>query len=80
VSVASVPVTKRSLSIAGHRTSISLEDPFWEGAKALAAHRAITLSQLVVEIDAQRGDANLSSALRVAVLAFYRNGGGSGRS
>ncbi len=74
MSATSPLVTKRSLSIAGHRTSISLEDPFWEGAKALAASRALTLTQLVKEIDAQRGAANLSSALRVAVLDYYRQG------
>lgn len=60
---------KRSLAIAGHRTSISLEEAFWTALKALAARRGLSLAALVGEIDAARGDANLSSALRVALLA-----------
>jgi predicted DNA-binding ribbon-helix-helix protein len=56
---------KRSFSISGHRTSISLEPPFWEALKAAARARQMPLVQLVAEIDRQRGDANLSSAVRV---------------
>ncbi|MGA2044073.1 MAG: ribbon-helix-helix domain-containing protein [Roseiarcus sp.] len=56
---------KRSLVIAGHRTSISLEDAFWRALKALAARRAQSVNTLVAEIDARRGRANLSSAIRV---------------
>jgi len=59
---------KRSLAIAGHRTSVSLEEAFWDALKSLAARRALSLAALVAEIDAGRGDANLSSALRVALL------------
>ena len=59
---------KRSLTIAGHRTSLSLERAFWRQLEALAAARGISLSALVAEIDAARGDANLSSALRVFAL------------
>ena len=59
---------KRSLTIAGHRTSLSLEAAFWRRLEALAAARAISLSALVAEIDAGRGEANLSSALRVFAL------------
>lgn len=67
-------MNKRSLSIAGHRTSISLEAPFWDGAKALAAARGMSLAALIAAIDAQRGDGtNLSSAIRIAVLAHYRD-------
>jgi predicted DNA-binding ribbon-helix-helix protein len=69
----SLSVVKRSLTIAGHRTSISLEEPFWDGLKALGMHRGQNLAQLVKAIDNGRGDANLSSALRVAVLLFYRD-------
>jgi predicted DNA-binding ribbon-helix-helix protein len=58
-------VIKRSLVIAGHRTSISLEDAFWRALKALAARRAQSVNTLVAEIDARRGRANLSSAIRV---------------
>lgn len=61
-------IVKRSLTISGHRTSISLEDAFWRRLKAVAAERALPLSVLIAEIDAARGDANLSSALRVFVL------------
>jgi predicted DNA-binding ribbon-helix-helix protein len=59
---------KRSLSIAGHRTSVSLEDAFWTALKALAERRGLSLAGLVAEIDAGRDGANLSSALRVAIL------------
>ncbi len=61
-------IVKRSLTISGHRTSISLEDAFWRRLKALAANRALSLSALIAEIDASRGGANLSSAIRVFVL------------
>lgn len=59
---------KRSLAIAGHRTSVSLEEAFWDALKSLAARRAVSVAALVAEVDAGRGDANLSSALRVALL------------
>lgn len=59
---------KRSLTIAGHRTSLALEAAFWLRLEALAAARSISLSALVAQIDAARGDANLSSALRVFAL------------
>jgi len=65
---------KRSLSIAGHRTSIALEREFWEGLEALAVHRNLPLTALIREIDETRQSANLSSSLRIAVLEFYRNG------
>ena len=66
---AAMALKKRSLAIAGHRTSVSLEEAFWTALKALAARRAVSLAALVAEVDAGRGEANLSSALRVAVLA-----------
>jgi len=59
---------KRSLTIAGHRTSIALEPEFWDGLEALAARRGLRLTALVEEIDREREGPNLSSALRVAVL------------
>jgi predicted DNA-binding ribbon-helix-helix protein len=62
---------KRSLSIAGHRTSLSLEAAFWRRLEALAAARGTSLSALVAEIDAGRGEANLSSALRVFALMSF---------
>jgi predicted DNA-binding ribbon-helix-helix protein len=61
-------LVKHSLVIAGHRTSISLEDVFWTALRDLAARRGLSIAALVSEIDATRGAANLSSALRVAVL------------
>lgn len=60
---------KRSLTIAGHRTSISLEEAFWRALRALAARRGLSLAAQVAEIDAARGTANLSSAIRVRLLA-----------
>lgn len=65
---ASARVVKRSIVVAGHRTSISLEDAFWRPLKDIAAQRSVSLAALVAEIDAARGDANLSSAIRVFVL------------
>lgn len=65
-------IVKHSLAIAGHRTSISLEEDFWEGLKSIAAQRGLSISALVAEIDSERGDANLSSALRVFVLKAVR--------
>jgi predicted DNA-binding ribbon-helix-helix protein len=58
-------VVKRSLVIAGHRTSVSLEEAFWNALKALAESRSHSINALVAEIDANRGQANLSSAIRV---------------
>lgn len=61
-------VVKRSISIAGHATSVSLEEPFWKALKGLGDDRGMSVASLVAEIDGQRGRSNLSSALRVAVL------------
>lgn len=61
-------IVKRSLSIAGHRTSVSLEEPFWTALAEIAGARGVRLSALVAEIDAGRQGQNLSSALRVFVL------------
>ncbi len=73
-------VIKRSIAIAGHRTSISLEEPFWEELRRIASARGIALQKLVAEIDAGRAEENLSSALRVHVLEALRAGRGPGRS
>ena len=64
-------VVKRSVIIAGHETSVSLEDAFWNRLKNIADERQMTISDLVAEIDSQRQNSNLSSALRVFVLNFY---------
>jgi predicted DNA-binding ribbon-helix-helix protein len=61
-------LVKRSLTIAGHRTSVSLEDAFWRQLEALAARRSLSPSALIAEIDSARGSANLTSAIRVFVL------------
>jgi predicted DNA-binding ribbon-helix-helix protein len=65
-------IRKRSLSIAGHRTSISLEQEFWDALAEAAAAKQKSTSALVVEIDKQRQQHNLSSALRVWVLNHLR--------
>ena len=59
---------KRSLSIAGHRTSLSLEPEFWEALQKAALKRGMTVSGLVADIDQARGERNLSSAVRVWIL------------
>ena len=65
-------VLKRSIVIAGQRTSISLEDDFWQALREIAIRRNMRLSELVTSIDAERPHANLSSAIRLFVLDFYR--------
>jgi predicted DNA-binding ribbon-helix-helix protein len=65
---ASQRVVKRSLVIAGHRTSVSLEDAFWRRLNRIAAERGASVNALAAIVDASRGEANLSSALRVYVL------------
>ncbi|MBX9617535.1 MAG: ribbon-helix-helix domain-containing protein [Hyphomicrobiales bacterium] len=65
-------IAKRSITIRGHRTSISLEDGFWHELRAIAAERRMTLTALITAIDEQRRHANLSSALRLAVLEHLR--------
>jgi predicted DNA-binding ribbon-helix-helix protein len=64
-------IKKRSVDIAGHRTSISLEAPFWDALAAIAAQRQISMNKLIAEIDKERAG-NLSSALRVFVLREAR--------
>src|SRR5258707_10879110 len=66
------PVVKRSIVIAGHKTSVSLEDAFWQGLKQIAAGRNLTLSDLGASIDHDRRQGNLSSAIRLFVLDHYR--------
>ncbi|HEY1361586.1 MAG TPA: ribbon-helix-helix domain-containing protein [Xanthobacteraceae bacterium] len=65
-------IIKRSIVISGHNTSVSLEDAFWRALKEIAASRRTTLSDLVARIDADRRQGNLSSAIRLFVLASYR--------
>jgi predicted DNA-binding ribbon-helix-helix protein len=67
------PVVKRSIVVAGHKTSVSLEEAFWNGMKEISGTRDMTLSELVGEIDSNRQQGNLSSAIRLFVLDCYRN-------
>ena len=64
-------VVKRAIAFAGHKTSVSLEDAFWIGLKAIAQGRNMSVPDLVASIDAKRRHANLSSAIRLYVLEFY---------
>jgi predicted DNA-binding ribbon-helix-helix protein len=71
-------IVKRSVVIGGHKTSVSLEDAFWQALKSIATTNERSLSDLVAEIDAGRVGGNLSSAIRLYVLEHYRsrdNGG-----
>ncbi|HLG81046.1 MAG TPA: ribbon-helix-helix domain-containing protein [Bradyrhizobium sp.] len=65
-------VIKHSIVIAGHKTSISLEDVFWNALKEIAASRNLTLSSLVASIDEERRLSNLSSAIRTYIFDTYR--------
>ena len=71
------PVVKRSVVLAGHKTSVSLEDAFWQGLKDIAQSRRTTLSVLVSSIDTDREQGNLSSAIRLFVLNHYKAGAAS---
>lgn len=63
---------KHSLTLRGHRTSVSLEQAFWDGFREIAAARGLTMNALAVEIDAARNDIGLASAIRVFVLQALR--------
>ena len=66
-------VAKRSIVIAGHKTSVSIEDEFWNSLKEIARERGTTLGALIAAIDGDRQHANLSSAIRLFVLSVYRD-------
>ncbi|MEJ6398833.1 ribbon-helix-helix domain-containing protein [Yoonia sp. 208BN28-4] len=59
---------KRSLTLRGHRTSVSLEDIFWAAFRQIAARKSLTINALAAEIDETRGDIGLASAIRVYIL------------
>jgi predicted DNA-binding ribbon-helix-helix protein len=63
---------KRSFTISGHRTSISLETAFWDALKAIAREEKTSAAALIGRVDAVRGKAGLSSAVRVWLLQYYR--------
>jgi predicted DNA-binding ribbon-helix-helix protein len=66
------PIVIHPIRIAGHRTSISVEDAFWKGLKQIAQDRDMTQSELVTTINSERKHNNLSSAVRLFVLDHYR--------
>jgi predicted DNA-binding ribbon-helix-helix protein len=66
-------VAKRSIIIHGIKTSVSLEDAFWQGLREIARRRKVSRSELVEEIDAGRKEGNLSSAIRLFVLQVYQD-------
>ncbi len=70
-----MPLRKRSLSIAGHRTSVALEPEFWAALEKIAALRKTSLSDLVAQTDEARQENGLSSALRLLALDHYRKRG-----
>jgi predicted DNA-binding ribbon-helix-helix protein len=65
-------IQKRSIMIAGHRTSVSLEEAFWSDLKEIAHSQEATVSELVAKIDETRQQTNLSSAIRLYVLEHFR--------
>jgi predicted DNA-binding ribbon-helix-helix protein len=66
-------IVKRSIVIAGHKTSLSLEDAFWESLQQIARGRGQNVHRLATTIDENRHSGNLSSAIRLFVLGFYRD-------
>jgi len=72
------PIIKRSVSVNGHKTSISLEDAFWSEVRAIAWEKDITMRELLTHVDRDRQASNFSSALRVFVLNHHREAVGQG--
>ena len=70
-------ITKRSIVVSGRKTSVSLEDAFWDALKEISYSRLLSLSELVTAIDACREHGNLSSAVRLFVLREFRDHFGS---
>jgi predicted DNA-binding ribbon-helix-helix protein len=66
------PVIKRSILLAGHKTSVSLEEAFWQGLKEIANSRGLSVSALISTIDSRRVEGNLSSGIRLFVLDYFR--------
>jgi len=66
-------VGKRSVVVAGHKTSVSLEEAFWNGLKEISKLRDMTLSELIDEINGNRPQGNLSSAIRLFVLDYFKS-------
>jgi predicted DNA-binding ribbon-helix-helix protein len=68
------PVVKRSIIIGKHKTSVSLEDAFWQGLKDIATSRRVLPRDLISSINTERQHGNLSSAIRLFVLDYYKKG------
>jgi predicted DNA-binding ribbon-helix-helix protein len=66
-------IRKRSIKLAGHKTTVSLEDEFWTSLKDIAQERDQYISDLIAEIDGARQDENLSSTIRMFILHYYRD-------
>jgi predicted DNA-binding ribbon-helix-helix protein len=66
-------IVKRSVIIAGHKTSVSVEDAFWKELKGIAVGRDMTMSELITSIDSERRHSNLSSAIRLYILNHYQS-------
>jgi predicted DNA-binding ribbon-helix-helix protein len=71
--LAKLNMPKRSIIVAGHKTSVSLEEAFWEALREIAKERGSTLQVLITSINTERRHANLSSAIRLFVLGYYQN-------
>jgi predicted DNA-binding ribbon-helix-helix protein len=70
------PPKKRATTIAGRKTSVSLEDGFWDCLREIATERNVSATELIRTINSDRQHANLSSAIRLFVLAYYRDAKG----
>jgi predicted DNA-binding ribbon-helix-helix protein len=66
------PKPKHSVVVSGHKTSVSMEEPFWQALREIATTRGLTVRALISLVDEKREQGNLSSALRVAVLEHFR--------
>src|SRR5262245_57825820 len=66
------PIPDHTIDLSGHKTSVTLEDEFWKSLREIAKERRKTIKQLITDIDAKRNSANLSSAIRLFVLDYYR--------
>jgi predicted DNA-binding ribbon-helix-helix protein len=75
-----VAVRKRSVTVAGHATSVSLEEDYWEALAEIARRRGMSINGLIAEIDAERHSGGLSSAIRLHVLAEFRRRADAGES
>ena len=72
MAIATGSIKKRTVEVGGHKTSVSLEDEFWNSLKEIAGVRQLTINRLVEKIDRQRSSENLSSAIRLFVVEYYR--------